>query len=66
MEAKPLKQFDWIVINPPWLAASRLEGDSGLGDAVYDEGSLMLQNSIRLASIHHFNQKDCWLKMDGL
>lgn len=53
------KQFDCIVINPPWLAASRLQGDSGIGDGVYDEKGLMLQNSIRLASTHLYNQKDC-------
>jgi methylase of polypeptide subunit release factors len=43
------KQFDWIVINPPWIAASRMEGESSLADAVYDDSN-MFENSLLLAS----------------
>jgi methylase of polypeptide subunit release factors len=36
MGAKLPKAFDWILINPPWLAASRLDGESAIGEGVYD------------------------------
>lgn len=48
-EFKKPHKFDWIVINPPWLVSSKIEGESALADAVYDD-SLMLKNSLKLAS----------------
>lgn len=50
-EFKLPKKFDWIVINPPWIAASRMEGESSLADAVYDDSN-MLVNSLQLSSTH--------------
>ncbi len=55
MEYKIQKQFDLIFINPPWIAASKLEGDSVIGDGIYDKDSKMLINSLTLASNNIFS-----------
>lgn len=50
MEAQLPKTFDFITINPPWLVASKMEGESLVADGVYDKNAAMLENSIKLAS----------------
>jgi methylase of polypeptide subunit release factors len=53
MEYKLPKQFDWIVINPPWLVSSKFEGESVLTDGVYDNSD-MLKNALKLSSNSSF------------
>jgi methylase of polypeptide subunit release factors len=48
-EHKLPKTFDWIVVNPPWLSSSKMEGESVMLDGVYDD-SHMLRHSFTLAS----------------
>lgn len=36
MEYKFPKSYDWIVVNPPWLIASKSDSESALTDGVYD------------------------------
>jgi hypothetical protein len=38
-------------VNPPWIPASKLEGESVIADGVYDKNSKMLTSSLKLASI---------------
>ena len=55
MEHKLQKAFDLIFINPPWISASKLAGNSVIGDGVYDKDSQMLINSLTLASNNDFS-----------
>lgn len=50
MEHKFPKTFDWIVINPPWLIASKADSESALTDGVYDHSD-MLRNALQLSRI---------------
>ena len=47
-EKKPLK-YDLIMINPPWVHAKQIEGESMLQMGVYDEKATFLQNSLNKA-----------------
>jgi hypothetical protein len=42
MHARLPSLFDWIILNPPWMAASKLPGESVIVDGVYDKDFLML------------------------
>lgn len=42
MQYRLPKVFDYILINPPWISAPKMQGESVLADGVYDEKSKML------------------------
>ena len=45
-------KFDWIVVNPPWLDASCLPGESIISLGIYDKDQVMIENSLNIASIY--------------
>lgn len=60
MEFKVPKKFDYVIINPPWLSASKFEGESMIAEGVYDKDSMVLENSLKLASTLYTIQKECF------